>query len=466
MSERGLNTTESTAPKNLEQLAIELAKLDPRPVTNFTPDNLDEVMEDFLEGRISSPSTATYSKLDQIDFDTRAESYKQILAEVLEHPDVPTKHAHAYKDYVARALGTNELMRQAVLYRRATTPESKQEAKERFTLLNHELHDQIDEDVSRAMIKELLDDTVSIDHPEISKARNKLIELLPPDLIRFEGEAIKLKPSQEAKELVARCVELLYGNNLLKHTNRLIAALAEEKKTEEKDLKIGPQAIAVIFQTIIDEEFPGSGWQVVIQSAASIYVDATTKTIKVPETREPATPDKLRGLVVHELGVHMVRSIIGEGSDLIPMRFGLAGSGEAEEGIAKVMESVLADDASRTGYQHYLTATLINRGMEFRDVFEIMKRYKILDAYLDKPDNKIKKQEKTTFKFMFRSIRGTNELPWHITLNYFNGTHKIWDYIETHKDDPDLITLLFMGKTDPTNPNHLWGALDAKGRIN
>lgn len=463
MSEAGLKSAEVITPKTLEQLAIELAELDPKPVTNFTPDNLDEVMEDFLSGNIQNPTTATYSRLDNIDFDQRAASYKGLLTEILEHPDVPSKHAHVYEDYVARALGINELMRQAVLYRQATTDKAKNEAKAQFTRLNHELYGQTDEDISRAMVKELLDDTALVDNPEVSKARTEFMELLPSDLTSFEGEAIRLKPSQETEELVARCVEYLYGN-LLKHADRLITALAEEEKTEEKDLKLGPQAIAVIFQTIINEESPDSGWRVVIEPANSIYVDATTKTIKVPETREPATPDKLRGLVVHELGVHMVRSIIGEGSDLIPMRFGLAGSGEAEEGIAKVMESVLADDASRTGYQHYITATLINKGMKFRDVFEIMKRYKVLDAYLDKPNDEIKKQERGTFKFMFRSIRGTNELPWHITLNYFNGTHKIWEYIETHKEDPDLVTFLFMGKTDPTNPEHMWGALDANGR--
>lgn len=463
MSETVLKNAE-TSPKSLEQLAIELAELNPKPVTNFTPDNLDEVMEEFLEGRVKNPTAATYSKLDKMDFDERDENYRQILGEILSHPDVPSKHAHVYEDYIKRTLSINELMRQAVLYRQATTEELKQETKDRFIHLNHELYGQVDEDISRAMIKELLDDTALIDQPEIRQARSDFIKLLPPDLTHFEGQAIKLKPSQEAKELVARSVQLLYGN-FLKHTDRLITALADEEKTAEKDLKLGPQAIAAIFQTIIDEELPDSGWRVVVEPANSIHVDATTKTIKVPETRMPASPDKLRGLVVHELGVHMVRSIIGERSDLIPMRFGLAGSGEAEEGIATIMESVLADDASRTGYQHYLTATLINRGMEFRDVFEIMRRYKILDAYLDNPEDKIKEHEKGAFKFMFRSIRGTNGLPWHVTLNYFNGTHKIWNYIETHLDDPDLITFLFMGKTDPTNPDHLWGALDAKGRV-
>jgi hypothetical protein len=166
----------------------------------------------------------------------------------------------------------------------------------------------------------------------------------------------------------------------------------------------------------------------------------------------------------------MLRSIIGEKSDLIPLRFGLSDVGGAEEGIAKAMESVISNDTARTGYQHYLTANLLARGYDFRDTFEIMWRYKVLDAYLDKPqseinDGFIEKQKKTTFKFMFRSIRGTNDLPWHITLNYFQGTNKIWNYIETHIDDPDLVTLLFMGKIDPTNMDHLKGALDASGRV-
>lgn len=460
--------TQNLPPRNVEELAIALADLDPKPVTNFTPDNLEEVMSDFLDGKIHNPTTATYSKLDVIDFQAKEAQYTALLDEVLSHPDIPGKHGHVYRDFVARAININELMAQAVEYRRAADPEAADRAKARFTELNHELYGKPEMGVATSMALEVIADTESIEDADIRRMRDEFINLLPQQMLEVsDGLPVRLEPSEEARQLAGRCVKYVYGP-LLRRADEVIAAISKERNMPEEDLKITPQEIALIFQTIIDNEFPSSGWHAEIKSANAINVVCTDKTVVVPEKRQPATVDKVRGLVVHELGVHMMRSIVGEGADLIPLRFGLAGVGEAEEGLAKVMESVLTDDAARTGYQHYLTATLLNNGYDFRDAFEVMWRYKVLDAYLDESqdvtESFIEKQKKGTFKFMFRAIRGTNELPLHMTLNYFNGTHKIWEYIDTHQDDPDLIVLLLMGKIDPTNPDHLWGTLDAKSR--
>ncbi len=469
MSEPTSPSIERDAPRDLEQLALELAELDPKPVTYFTPDNLDEVMADFLSGERRNPDSATYSKLDALDFSSREGHYNQILAEILNHPDVPKNHHRVYESYVTRSLAINELMHCAVEYRQAHSEVEKTEATRRFAALNKELYGETDNDTAALMVSEMLEDSSSTTDPTLLRIREEFKQLLPKDLVREEASSQRLQPSQEAQETVSRIVENIYGP-LLRHADALVEQMSREAGLLQEKLKVGPQGIAVIFQTIIDKEFPNSGWKVEIKSANAINVVSSSKTVVVPEERLPVSVAKVRGLVVHELGVHMLRSIIGEGADLIPMRFGLAGVGDAEEGIAKVMESVLADDASRTGYQHYLTATLIGRGYDFRDAFEIMWRYKVIDVCLDKPKAKvddafINNQKEAAFKFMFRSIRGTNQLPWHITLNYFGGTHKIWQYIESHKDDPDLATFLFMGKIDPTNLDHLKGALDATGRV-
>ena len=460
---------ETQTPRGVEELAIALANLDPKPVTNFTPDNLDSIMEDFLSGENRNPDNATYSKLDDLDFDNKSAQYLEILEEIRNHPGIPKKHLHVYESFVQRSLDINELMRQAVLYRTASSEEERDTAQEQFNELNKRLYGEPQTSTAAAMVSEVINDTSNLQDPSLLRIREEFINLLPADLANSGAETESLEPSDDARETIDRAVELMYSP-LLKHADVLIDQLADEGGVTEDKLKIGPQAIAVIFQTIIDKEFSESGWGTVIGQANAIYVDPATKTVKVPEERIPATANKVRGLVVHELGVHMLRSIIGEKADLIPLRFGLSGVGEAEEGIAKVMESALTDDASRTGYQHYLTATILGKGYDFRSTFEIMWRYKVLDKCLEKPKSDIDqdfidKQKEATFKFMFRSIRGTNKLPWHVTLNYFDGTHKIWEYVERYKGDPDFISIMFMGKIDPTNEDHLHGAFDAKGRV-
>jgi hypothetical protein len=464
--ERAYRAAEKSEQKPVEQLAIELAELDPQPVSNFTPDNLDEVMKDFLANRRRNPDNATYSNLGSINFEEQKSKYFSILKEIQSHPEIPSKHHHLYEAYISRSLDVLELMRQAQIFRTATSKEERSQAEQEFKRLNRELYGETDSGVASAMAHEIALDTANTKDPVVVQIRKEFIDMLPEDFKGSGGENISLNPSPGARAVVQRTVESIYSP-LLRHADSLIEDLSKEEDKPANKLKLQPQAMAVIFQTIIDNEFPGTGWKTIIDKANAIHVNAVTKTLKVPENRVPASPAKVRGLVVHEIGVHMLRSIIGEKADLIPLRYGLAGASDAEEGIAKVMESAVADDASRTGYQHYLTAHLLGKGLDFRTAYEIMWRYKVLDAHLDKPQTEIneefiQRQERNTFKFMFRSIRGTNKLPWHTTLSYFKGTQKIWDYIDRHQNDPDLITMLFMGRIDPTNIDHVHGALDAK----
>jgi hypothetical protein len=455
--------------KPVEQLASELAELDPQPVSNFTPDNLDEVMEEFLSCKRRNPDNASYSKLDSIDFEEQESKYIGILEDLRTHPEIPGKHYRVYEAYISRSLNVLELMKQARIFRTAESKDEKAQAEQEFKRLNHELYGGVDPRVAASMAREIADDTANAENPVIIQLRKEFLALLPQELKNKDDGYLRLEPSSEAKATVQRAVESIYSP-LLKHADKLIDDLSKLENKPADKLKLYPQALAVIFQTIIDNEFPDSGWKTVVETANAIHVNAVTKTLKVPESRVSASPAKARGLVVHEIGVHMLRSIIGEKADLIPLRYGLAGVSNAEEGIAKVMESAVTDDASRIGYQHYLTAYLLGSGLDFRSAHDVMWRYKVLDAYLDMPQSEIneefiQKQERNAFKFMFRAIRGTNELPWHTNLSYFRGTQKVWDYIESHQDDPDLITMLFMGKIDPTDSEHLLAALNAKSRV-
>ncbi len=60
--------------------------------------------------------------------------------------------------------------------------------------------------------------------------------------------------------------------------------------------------------------------------------------LKIPEGRPPLDAKSLRGLVAHELGVHMLRAIRGSETNLLPMQVGFPGYYDVEEGLGVVME--------------------------------------------------------------------------------------------------------------------------------
>lgn len=446
-----------------------LMELNPQPVTYFTPDNLQEVMEDFLSGKTINPTNATYTALDNLDFSMREEAYRDTLQELLLSPEIPREQHRVYGDFLNNYIKINSLMAAAVRFRKAASQEERQHAKAEFESLNEVLYGKPDLEIASLMAQEVLDDTKNQTDEKLQAIRAEFASMIKEMFPEQTNAEISLGTGHEPNKQVARIVNTIY-QPLLKHADEALEQLAQETDTPVDKLKIGPQAIALVFQSIMNEEFPDSGWTVEIKPANAINVVASEKKVVVPENKGIIPPAKLKGLVVHEIGVHVVRSMVGASSNMIPLQLGLQGYMEAEEGIAKVLESAIDDTTARTGYQHYLTASLLGLGYDFRQTFEAMWRYKVLDRKLEKPqleidDKFLARQKREAFKFMFRSIRGTNQLPWHMTLNYFNGAKKISNFIETHADDPDLVTLLFMGKSDPTDINHLKSALAAKGRV-
>jgi hypothetical protein len=452
----------NTAPQELEQLAIELAELDPRPVSHFTPDNLSEIRDRFLSGDIDAINDASYTNLDNLNFDARNHEFAQMGDEIYAHPAIMQNHRPVYREYLDRNILINELMRQAVIFRKSKG-QDREEARRAFMEINKHLYSEPESEIGAKMVHELLTETLESDSANMQRIREDFISLLPDELLDDNDAHGSLKTPEDVKDFMEVFVEYVYSP-LINQVDKFV-----QQKGWNKTTKVDAEGIAETFQYIIDTEFPDSGWKVVLENASSIKVVCSYKQVIVPIERKPVSINKLKGLVVHELGIHMMRSIIGEGADLIPLRLGLAGSGEAEEGWAKLVEATVVGGEERTGYQHYLTAIMFNKGYNFQQVFDVMWRYKVLDAYLDKPhgdidDSFIEKQKKVAFNFVFRAVRGTNELPWYITLNYFNGKHDAVEYIKENKESPEMMTLPFLGKIDPLQSEHIRGALNAHTR--
>ena len=174
---------------------------------------------------------------------------------------------------------------------------------------------------------------------------------------------------------------------------------------------------------------------------------------------------KVENLVVHEIGVHMLRSITGGETDMLPLRSGLSDYYDTEEGLGVVMEQALSGKFAERGVDHYITAGLAHfDNKDFREAFEIKWRLSLLGSVDDESevsDEQIVKAKKTAFTQTLRSFRGTNDMPLFKDLSYYNGSVEVWKYLESVKGDDLLLSLLLAGKVN-TSADHRRVILESK----
>ncbi len=101
--------------------------------------------------------------------------------------------------------------------------------------------------------------------------------------------------------------------------------------------------------------FEAGEWKSEVEEGGSnIHVDHNNKTVWVGSKRAEASAENLRKLVVHELGVHVLRRLLGEQTDNpLLWNTGLSGYYTVEEGLGVVVEQALAGKAELRGVQHY-----------------------------------------------------------------------------------------------------------------
>ncbi|MBC7943301.1 DUF1704 domain-containing protein [Candidatus Saccharibacteria bacterium] len=435
-----LDTTES-----IPYLYAHLLESEPKLVTNFVPEkqNAQKQKGDFLSGDIRNPDHV-YDKLDAIDFDDAQAKIEIIGQSLFDHPDLNPKHISSYEEFVEGYKKKTRLMELARAFKNADDEGVKAQLKQEYMQLNIELYGEPDETTYRSLMQEKLS---RIDQKHLVgsalQLQNELFEMVSyvPNDEKYE----RFSPSGETVEWMQEVADTLYGN-MLSHV-------------PEKD-KFSVKEVRSIFTEIIEQEFGESaeGWKVDIESAKSINVKSTEKRIVIPEDRGEISYAALRGLVVHEIGVHMLRSVTGGETDLLPLQNGLNDYYDAEEGLGVVMEQSLKGKFSESGVEPYITAGLAYYdNKDFRDAFEIKWRLSVLNTVDDSgeiTEAAIAKAKNTAYGSVMRSMRGTDELPWFKDLAYYNGSIDVWRHLETIKGDDLKFMFVLLGKANPANRAH------------
>ena len=459
--EAPLNTIETIENQSsVEDLYSQLTDLSPKIVTMFTPSNRSEEEERFLSGKIRNPQFV-YDKLNSADFYEAIEKIRELGDKILNHPDLTSVGKKVYEGFIKKYYEQTELLQYAQDYHSASSEEDKQKIAEAYKGLNIETYGEPDEGAYRSLLGE-----------KLNCVRNKNLTGKADDLrkelfgmVNFKpGMDIpeRFRPSDETVEWMHSVTESLYGGMLSHIPN----------EQEEFD----PYELQKIFTGIIEEEFNGlndpkgyagaaEGWTVSVEKATSVNVKSSEKRIVIPDNGMMRSRKKVENLVVHEIGVHMLRSITGGETDMLPLRSGLSDYYDAEEGLGVVMEQALSGKFAERGVDHYITAGLAHfDNKDFRDAFEVKWRLSLLDSVEDGGeinDEQIAKAKKTAFTQTLRSFRGTNDMPLFKDLSYYNGSVEVWRYLESIKGDDFLLSLLLAGKVN-TSADHRRVVLESK----
>ena len=443
---------------SVEDLYSQLTDLSPKIVTMFTPSNRSEEEERFLSGEVRGPQFY-YEKLNSADFDEAAEKIQEIGNKILDHPSLPPSHRGIYEECIADYSKKTTLLNYAQQYNNAKSEEEKKAAAEKYRHLNIESYGEPDEDTYRSLLGGKLN---AIHSKKLTgKADDLRKELF--GMVDFDPDVDipeRFRPSDETVEWMHSVAESLYGGMLSHIPN----------EQEEFD----PYELQKIFTDIIEEEFnndskgyagAAEGWTVSVEKATSVNVKSSEKRIVIPDNGMMRSRKKVENLVVHEIGVHMLRSITGGETDMLPLRSGLSDYYDTEEGLGVVMEQALSGKFAERGVDHYITAGLAHfDNKDFREAFEIKWRLSLLGSVDDGSevsDGQIVKAKKTAFTQTLRSFRGTNDMPLFKDLSYYNGSVEVWRYLESVKGDDFLLSLLLAGKVN-TSADHRRVILESK----
>lgn len=457
-----LHTTERVTPDtqtvaDIESVFKELLESEPKLISDFVGSDAKDQKDRFLSGESLNPNN-DYNRLASLDFDALRTSIRERTDEILARDDLNPKFAATYEGFAQDYLKKVDLMDLANQLKGTDDPEERARISDRYMQINIELYGEPELETYRGLLAQKLQAIRTKDlGPRAESIRNALMTMMPAGTY----EEIK-PPFTPSKKTVEWVHSLLVGDEGDPDDPGLFGNLLRHVPDDDPDRKFSPQEIKEIFDTILQEEFgeAAEGWRVDIDQATSITVKGSEKRIVIPSSRVPADIATMRGLVVHELGDHFLRSVTGWETDLLPMGVGMPTYYDPEEGLGKTFEQALKGEYEPAGIPLYLVAgAMYHDKMDFRDTFEMLWRINLLSELKDGEDvtdAQVEAKRGSAYNIVNRVSRGTDELPWFKDLAYYKGSVEIWKYLEEHRGDVEaFLRLTAMGRTNPFDKDQM-----------
>jgi hypothetical protein len=430
------------AQERLAMYGDRIVALSPEPVNNFVPNNAKEQREAFIAGGAANP-VHDYGLLEAINFEGQLRQLDELRADIQEDDLLSQSQKDTLLENIVYFEGVLEYMSLARDYNHAENNEERARLKIHATERTAEIWGGVDVTTYRGLLAEELEKLDTIDYDDSGRTLlNELNQMVPL------GEKVeRFRPSQETIQALAHALDALYGD--------LFAHIPENKD------QFDAEEIRDVFEEILRIEFGAAvaGWQVIMDDINSINVSPTEKLIRIPRTRKPADRNELKGLVAHEIGVHLMRALSGADTDIPALATGLPNYYDSEEGVGKVFQQAVEGKVVDSGVPYYIIAGLIQEDdKDFRGSYEFMWRLNVLKNSSDGviSEKLIYDQQLDAYKSVMRVARGTDGgVAWTKDLAYYNGTMQMWRYFEENGvDELTLMNVILLGKGDITLPGH------------
>ena len=217
---------------------------------------------------------------------------------------------------------------------------------------------------------------------------------------------------------------------------------------------------------VVKIDYPGA--------RTSFGVNQTTKVISIPHDSDLSlrkrvlTRISLQALLMHEVGVHVVRRENGDASPLALLGVGLDSYLRAEEGIATLAEQLITGTTRYSGEVGYFAIGaamgLLGKPLGFAELYKILNAYYILtiaekqletDGYYEPEELRMTATDYAWSRAL-RTYRGTTgRTPGAVytrDIIYLEGNKQMWKLLDSEAEiDPAWL----VGKYDPTNKAHV-----------
>lgn len=410
-----------------------------------------DAKEEFLTNKELSKPQNIYGNLDIKQVEQNIDTII-LLKKELELSKIPEKKRLLAELVLESNLKKNRFVQANYLYTHSS-PDGREAAAREHKKANIALYGEPDEDVFWAVLGEKLS---AISVGSLSKENkiiyDELLEMLGP-LHKAKGKVFR--PGKETMDWFSYVLEQFYAGFLAHIPQKQQVFSIEEACAITNEILASELGETISADTTAkgDDIAPGlesAGWKaVVIPAGAVASVDCKNKTISFPgrRSRGAYTREELIAIIIHELGVHALRSLTYGECEMKAFSQGLPGYEAFEEGVAKAADQAINHQYEDFGLLHYVSIGLATfLGKNFREAFEIQVRIEHLIG--GEPAGRC-------FDSVQRTFRGTGELPNHKDLIYYHGATQVWKYIEEHLNDVELMEQLFLsGKTSMNDKVH------------
>ena len=420
------NTVEKLKEDEISEL---IASADLTVYERLNPTNAKEAKEEFLGNPDLIHPNYEYGNLNKQEIENNLNNLEKAKAE-LESAELSSGKRRLLEYLADDCFKKNDFLVANLAYNTVTQPETKKLAAEHHKEANEALYGKPDEGTFYALLNEKIDQIKAQDLTDEQK--QNFAELLDKIGPMPETRSERFKPKPETIERFAEMTNEFFGS-FLQH-------IPEDQE------KFSSQEMVNIVNEIIEEELNEDGsnpYRAEIKAGATnASADHEERRIYFPEDKTYSAK-RARGLIVHELGTHVLRAVPYVDHEVEAFSTGFPNNEEFDEGVAKAVEQAINGKYEDSGIDHYINIGLANfKGKNFREVYEIQCKLRELTSGKIEP----------VFNAVQRCFRGTGELPNNKDLAYYNGANRVWKHIEDHIDDIELFDQLFLsGKIDYQN---------------